>query len=202
MQKTKGKKVRKIIGWMIFLSLAIFFAGFFVLQAISPRLPLDIVGIGFFMVAPTQSMEPELKANDLIIVRRANFDELKVGDTVTFMAEARQNGEAVTIAITHNIVGYQICSESGEKGFVTRGINARGRDALYMTADGAAFNGQASSNVFVGVVSSSSSFLGNLFAYFRSPHAMVSAILNMFILMIIYLLIKPEKIKDNKNKEY
>ena len=106
MQKTKGKKVRKIIGWMIFLSLAIFFAGFFVLQAISPRLPLDIVGIGFFMVAPTQSMEPELKANDLIIVRRANFDELKVGDTVTFMAEARQNGEAVTIAITHNIVGY------------------------------------------------------------------------------------------------
>ncbi|MCL2555756.1 MAG: hypothetical protein FWE03_01885 [Firmicutes bacterium] len=199
MQKTKGKKVRGIINWIVFLTIAVFLAAFFIMQAISPQLPLNVIGVGFFTIAPTQSMEPDLTHNDLIVVRRTDFSSLEIGDTVTFKTEIRIRGIMQEVYITHNIAGYRVCVESGQRAFVTRGINAGGYDRNLMTEDGTAFRGSAT-NTFVGVVFSSSRFFGNLFAYFRSPYATLAAILNMFILMIIYLMVKPEKIKKDKLK--
>ena len=66
-------------------------------------------------VITTNSMEPELKKDDVVVIKKAKADNLKQGDIITF----KQNGET----ITHRIV--QI--EDG-KLYITKGDNNNVQD--------------------------------------------------------------------------
>ena len=62
-------------------------------------------------VITTNSMEPELKKDDVVVIKKAKADNLKQGDIVTF----KQNGET----ITHRIV--QIDDIEDGKLYITKG---------------------------------------------------------------------------------
>lgn len=69
-------------------------------------------------VITTNSMEPELKKDDVVVIKKAKADNLKQGDIVTF----RQNGET----ITHRIV--QIDDIEDGKLYITKGDNNNVQD--------------------------------------------------------------------------
>ena len=69
-------------------------------------------------VITTNSMEPELKKDDLVVIKKAKADNLKQGDIITF----KQNGET----ITHRIV--QIDDIEDGKLYITKGDNNNVQD--------------------------------------------------------------------------
>lgn len=69
-------------------------------------------------VITTNSMEPELKKDDVVVIKKAKADNLKQGDIITF----KQNGET----ITHRIV--QIDDIEEGKLYITKGDNNNVQD--------------------------------------------------------------------------
>lgn len=69
-------------------------------------------------VITTNSMEPELKKDDVVVIKKAKADNLKQGDIITF----KQNGET----ITHRIV--QIDDIENGKLYITKGDNNNVQD--------------------------------------------------------------------------
>ena len=69
-------------------------------------------------VITTNSMEPELKKDDVVVIKKAKADYLKQGDIITF----KQNGET----ITHRIV--QIDDIEDGKLYITKGDNNNVQD--------------------------------------------------------------------------
>lgn len=67
------------------------------------------------------SMEPTLKLDDLILIRRVNADKLDQGDIITFKPEDS------LYAVTHRIV-LITCDESGNRFFTTKGDNNDEKD--------------------------------------------------------------------------
>ena len=67
----------------------------------------------------TESMEPELKKGDAIIIKKVSEDQLRVNDVVTF----KINGEI----ITHRIV--RIDDVNSEKFYITKGDNNNVEDS-------------------------------------------------------------------------
>lgn len=61
----------------------------------------------------TNSMEPSISSGDVVIVKKYDEDQMKVGDVITY----KQKEEI----ITHRIVN--IKEENGEKRFITKGDN-------------------------------------------------------------------------------
>ena len=60
----------------------------------------SIFGYSFYYVL-TESMEPEIEAGDMILGETTSFDQLKVGDIITYQGET---GEVNGKIITHKIV--------------------------------------------------------------------------------------------------
>lgn len=69
-------------------------------------------------VITTNSMEPELKKDDVVVIKKAKADNLKQGDIITF----KQNGET----ITHRIV--QIDDIEDGRLYITKGDNNNVQD--------------------------------------------------------------------------
>ena len=69
-------------------------------------------------VITTNSMEPELKKDDVVVIKKAKADNLKQGDILTF----KKNGET----ITHRIV--QIDDIEDGKLYITKGDNNNVQD--------------------------------------------------------------------------
>ena len=72
----------------------------------------------------TNSMEPELKKDDIIIIKKCKEEELKVGDIVTF----KRDGEV----ITHRIVEIDKNDNTGIQ-YITKGDNNNVADDEYIT---------------------------------------------------------------------
>ena len=64
----------------------------------------------------TSSMKPAIEENTCIIVKRANVDQLQVGDIITFVSD---DPDIKGYYNTHRI--YEISEENGERIFTTKG---------------------------------------------------------------------------------
>lgn len=77
----------------------------------------------YVIISP--SMVPTIKVYDAIIIKRAEPEELEVGDIITFLSnDARYSG----LTITHRIVGIEK-SKTGEVYFRTKGDNNNTEDS-------------------------------------------------------------------------
>lgn len=75
----------------------IFLIGLYILLvAFSPEKMMDVVGFRTFIVL-SNSMEPKLNVNDMIISRSVNKDDLEVGDIITFEVYIDEIGEEVFV---------------------------------------------------------------------------------------------------------
>lgn len=111
----KKKKWKKIVAWTITLIvvLALVFCLIIVVQTKSSKKPF-LFGYASYVIV-SGSMEPELQVGDVILIKKVNsIDELKVGDTITYL------GKEDTFAgktVTHRIVRIE------GNTIVTRGIS-------------------------------------------------------------------------------
>lgn len=67
----------------------------------------------------TKSMEPKISAGSLVFIVNADFNELKVGDVVSFYVDINRDGKKDLV--THNFVTYEF--EGVTKRLITRGEN-------------------------------------------------------------------------------
>jgi signal peptidase len=84
--------------------------------------PKMFFGYSYFTVL-TSSMQSELPRGSLVLVRRTDGGEIEVGDDITYMMDA-------TSTVTHRVIEiYEDYNNSGERGFVTQGVNNASPDS-------------------------------------------------------------------------
>ena len=84
-KKTKGRKIRSIIEWVVsgvFIATALVLIVFRIVQSSSGK-AYPIFG-SYYCTVMTDSMEPDYMVKDVLVVKKVNPDELKVGDDITF----------------------------------------------------------------------------------------------------------------------
>jgi len=84
----------------------------------------SVLGYRLFSVA-TGSMAGVYEVNDVIAVKDWNVDELKVGDDIAYQGN---KGDLNGMLITHRIIRIEVDENTGEKIFVTKGVNAPAED--------------------------------------------------------------------------
>jgi|GEM_PF-3502318 len=183
-----GRKRRIFSVTNILLALAFMVLLFGITISFFPQSPINVLGIRFFLLTNTRSMEPDMHFNDLIIIRQVLFESLEVGDVVTFTSNANINGTVREIFITHQIIEI-IYSEEGERFLRTQGTNPQVQaDRLLVSVDGA-----NNTNRYVGKLWIHTRFLGLMFAYLRSPFGLTMIALNVAAAVAVWILLKPPK---------
>lgn len=81
------------------------------------------------LVVTSGSMTPAFEAGDLVVVRTAQPDDVRVGDIVTFSV-----GDSRRTLVTHRVVGTETDPEEGIM-FTTKGDANQSIDATPLTAD-------------------------------------------------------------------
>ena len=141
----------------------------------------------FFSISPmivlTDSMYPDIKSGDLIIVSKTDAESLKVGDVISFF-DPEGNGQSV---VTHRIV--EINTENGLS-FKTKGDNNNTEDKLPVPA----------SNL-VGIYKFRLPGLGNVAMFMQTTTGLIVCIAIPVILLVGYDLIRRRKYDKEKQKD-
>ena len=122
--------------------------------------------VRLYLASDTESMEPQILANDLLIVKKTNFNSLAVGDKITYKTITDK-------IVTHEIIDVRQ-DTNGSKSFITKGTNSESKDTRPVTIDGA-----NNTNKYIGKLKHKSSFLGKTFAFMRSPVGLLVIIFNI-----------------------
>jgi len=83
------------------------------------------------MIVLTESMEPEIKAGDLIVVKDIDPKDVKVGDDISFFDPAG-NGSSV---VTHRVIEKIVDEDTGKISWKTKGINNNTEDKKPVPAE-------------------------------------------------------------------
>lgn len=118
-RKQKMKSAKRIVD--IIVAILIYNVILISLSCLSKIEPISIFGLQAYIVT-TESMQPELKVGDFIIVRKVNQGLLHVGDIVTF----NLNGQIIT---------HRINEISNDNQFITKGDNNDIKDTNKITYD-------------------------------------------------------------------
>lgn len=134
-----------------------------------------------YMTVLTESMEPELKVNDFIIVD--NTKDVYIGDVISFYYDVDNDG--LIDVNTHKIIDIQ-----GDK-YITHGINNPEN-----------YNEEIVTDDIVGKVIYKSSFLGSIFSlsFITNKNIIFLAIIIFLILFIIYQSFNILKMIKNKEE--
>ena len=170
----------------LFLSMA--FIGAILLYIITvlfmPELTIKIFQFQPFNVV-TESMEPVINVNDVVIATNFNVDEAEVGDIITFYADIDYNG--TNEVVTHYI--YEI-DRTGEEPII--------RTHRYF-ADGETITPDTwlipASNV-VGSYSFHIPYLGYLLGFIKSIYGIVIIAVNVVVISAIKVINKKAKQKE------
>ena len=130
------------------------------------------------------SMETEIDAGDVAVVRETDTASLKKGDIIAF-----KSGE---IVITHRI--YDIIQEEGETRYITKGDNNNAED-----------NGYVLPEQIEGVYQFKISRLGNLAMFIQTPIGMIVCLSVPFIILVLVQIVDSKRnqkyIKEKGNKQ-
>ncbi|WP_223694904.1 signal peptidase I [Leifsonia poae] len=111
-RKRASRRVPGVIGTVLFTALISILGALVLATVLVPR----VIGAQTYTVL-TGSMQPTLRPGTTLVVQPRAFDEIRVGDVVTFQ---ERSGEPTVI--THRVVGTAISAE-GESTLITRGDN-------------------------------------------------------------------------------
>ena len=76
------------------------------------------------LIVLTESMEPDIKAGDLIVCDKIEADDVDIGDVISFF-DPEGNGSTI---ITHKVYDIEIDEKTGDRSFRTYGINNNTKD--------------------------------------------------------------------------
>lgn len=130
------------------------------------------------------SMETEIDAGDVAVVRETDTASLKKGDIIAF-----KSGE---IVITHRI--YDIIQEEGETRYITKGDNNNAED-----------NGYVLPEQIEGVYQFKISRLGNIEMFIQTPIGMIVCLSIPFIILVLVQIVDSKRnqkyIEEKGNKQ-
>lgn len=72
----------------------------------------------------SNSMKPQLQIGDLVLIKKVEFNDIKVNDVITFK-------ESHTKFITHRVIDFK--KQDGQAGLVTKGDNNNVEDSMIVT---------------------------------------------------------------------
>lgn len=130
------------------------------------------------------SMETEIYAGDLVIVKDVETDNLKVNDIIAFRSD--------DIVVTHRIM--EILNEDGTVKYITKGDNNNTKDTGYVKPEN-----------IEGVYQFKIKNLGNLAMFMQTPTGMISCLsIPLLLLIIVHIKETSEDrkyLKENVNKQ-
>ena len=175
-QKWREHKMKKIVSIIVLIILIpiLFVNGVILINSfIHPDEIPSFFGWKPFIVL-SGSMETEIYAGDLAVVKEQDTSTLKKGDIIAFKSN--------DIVITHRI--YDIIQEEGQTKYITKGDNNNTED-----------NGYVLPEQIEGIFKFRVSRLGNLAMFVQTPAGMVSCLSVPFILLILIQIVDSRREK-------
>ena len=123
--KKKSKKIKSIIEWSVtgvFVAAAAVLVGFRIYQS---KNNMTVFGAQYPVVL-TDSMEPDYKVKDVLVVKQVDPADIKIGDDITFYWDLTGRGDIYPM--THRVDNINYFEDASENNgyhytFTTRGIN-------------------------------------------------------------------------------
>ena len=186
MKKTNTKElISMIVAFVVIGVLALYI----VLQLVAPDLTVKVFGFKPYVVI-TESMEPVLNVNDMVIVKRFDVEELEAGDIITFRADIDYDGDKEIV--THYI--YSIGEDDD-------GYRIRTRRYYEEESQYAPDNWTLSEDDVLGLYSFHIPWVGSIAQFVKSPFGIAAIIVNVGVIVGIVYIIKygkkePEKVEE------
>jgi len=136
-------------------------------------------------IVNSDSMKDMFEAGDIIIVKQIDFEEIKVGDVISYHSIDPTNYYEV---LTHEVV--EETTYDGLKAFVTKGIMNDFKDSYPAV----------NSNV-IGVYQFRIAKAGYFFSFLKTPAGYVSCILLPFVILLVVQLVNFYKLAKDYKKE-
>lgn len=180
-ESIKKRKQNVIIIKKILVIIVIVFIYNIILLGISgldDKKNISFFGLRAYMIT-TNSMEPNIKINDVIICKRTKEDNIKVGDIITFFKEEK--------IITHRII--QIDNNGEKKQYITKGDNNEVEDGEKIELE------QIQGKLVINIPG-----LGNLLKALENNIIVLVIILVILICCFIKILINEKKEKRREQR--
>ena len=115
------KIILNVIGIILCVILIpiLFINCFLIVKGIANKNEVPSIGGNAPLIVLTGSMDPTIKAGDLIVTKKVDAKDVKVGDVISFF-DPEGNGSSI---VTHRVIGIEIDETSGEIFFRTQGDN-------------------------------------------------------------------------------
>ncbi len=166
--KIKNKRMtKKLFKYIILIVLIILFV---INLILSYEENTHVLGIYMFNIV-SESMEPTLNKNDLVLVQKCDISELQEGDIITFKQDNR--------TISHRII--DITKEKGTTKFKTKGDNNEIPDSDKVEA-----------NQIYGKVSFRVKGIGHIVSYIQNASGFINIVI---FAIIVYILVS---LRDNQ----
>ena len=177
--KIKNKRVTKKIFKYIILNILIIL--FIINLILSFEENTHILGIYMFNIV-SESMEPNLEVNDVVVVQRCEPQDLRIGDIITFQQEGR--------TISHRIL--DITKEKEKFKFKTKGDNNEIPDSE-----------QVEGSQVYGKVLFSIKKIGKAVSYIQNARGFINiAIFVVIVFVLVSLRDKQKNTRKMKRKKY
>lgn len=149
--------------------------------------PDEIPGYGNTkpLIVLTDSMEPVIKSGDLILIKVAEFDDIKEGDIISYFESATER----TTTVTHRVTKINYDENGNRVSFTTKGDANNIEDGDKVTKE-----------MLIGVYKSRIPLLGDIAIFLKSTPGLIVAILVPLGLLVGYDVIR-RKLYDKKNEE-
>jgi len=190
MNKVKSKKIYKLVKSVLFYIVVAFLSLFIIFEIFMPRQTVKVFGFKPYNVI-TQSMEPVLNVNDLIIVKNFDVEDLEIDDIITFYADIDYNGEKEIV--THYI---NSIAQNSEGDYVIRTNRYHDEDEDAIVDTWILYEDDV-----LGLYSFKIPYLGYVTEFFKSPFGIAAIVVNAGIIAAIVILIKREKKESIITKE-
>lgn len=181
MEKSVNKKsVGRLIGNIVFFVVAGLLVLFILFEAFIPDSTIKVFQFKPYVVI-TNSMEPKINVDDLIIVVNTDVDDLEVGDIITFETYVigADPGYKVITHIIHSID----TNDEGERIFYTRRYLSEDPDPNWVLTD----------DDIIGKYAFRIPQLGKFVDFIRSPFGIATIGFNLIVIGVIIYVVKQDK---------
>jgi len=183
---TAGHKAGNVIGIILCVILVPVLLVNVTLVICSLVRPDRVPSIGgyFPLVILTDSMYPDLKSGDLLICRRAEPEDIAVGDVISFFDPAG-NGTSV---VTHRVV--EVTQENGSLAWRTKGDANNVEDAALVPAEN-----------LEGIYSSHIRGLGNIVLFMQTTPGLILCVICPIVLLVGYDVIRRRMYEETRKQD-
>lgn len=183
---------------IIFYILASFLTLFIVMEIFFPDQAIDIIGFRNYAVV-SDSMEPEININDVVVVRKIDLDQLEPGDKITFytyLPTIHDDEEGNTIyqksVVTHYLG--EITSDAEGNIYKTYGIKNNPEFDFDNWKDQEGQPSEIRDEDIIGIVMFKIPWIGTISMFFRaiftSPVMLLLIALNITIIVVLIKVLK------------